>query len=91
MKIKNIIFLFCSLALLSCEPEMESFKTSAGDADFSTMVAVGNSLTAGFADGELYRSAQLNSFPSIVANQMQYVGGGDFNQPLMRNDYGFGP
>ncbi len=90
MKMKNIIYLLSALALFSCEPEMESFEPSAGNADFSKMVAVGSSLTAGFADGELYRSAQLNSFPNIIAQQMQHVGGGDFNQPLMKNDYGFG-
>jgi len=90
MKLRSIIYLFCFFVLLSCEPEMESFKPSSGDADFSTVVAVGNSLTAGFADGELYRSAQLNSFPNIIAQQLQYVGGGDFHQPLMKDEYGFG-
>ncbi len=90
MKIKHIIYLLFFFAFLSCEPEIESFKPSAGDADFSSMIAVGNSLTAGFADGELYRSAQLTSFPNIVAQQLQHVGGGEFNQPLMKDDYGFG-
>ncbi|UFH56013.1 hypothetical protein [Spirosoma sp. KNUC1025] len=55
---------------------------SKGSADFTKYVAVGNSLTAGFADGGLYRESQLNSYPSILAGQLKTVGGGDFVQPL---------
>jgi hypothetical protein len=43
---------------------------------------VGNSLTAGYSNGGLYLQGQLNSYPSIMAKQMQSVGGGAFNQPL---------
>lgn len=53
-----------------------------GSADFTKYVAVGNSLTAGFADGGLYRDSQLNSYPAILAGQFKTVGGGDFIQPL---------
>ena len=53
-----------------------------GSADFTKYVAVGNSLTAGFADGGLYRTSQLNSYPSILAGQFATVGGGGFTQPL---------
>ena len=53
-----------------------------GSADFTKYVAVGNSLTAGFADGGLYRDGQLNSYPNILAGQFSTVGGGSFVQPL---------
>ncbi len=53
-----------------------------GSADFTKYVAVGNSLTAGFADGGLYREGQLNAYPNILAGQFKTVGGGDFIQPL---------
>lgn len=53
-----------------------------GSADFTKYVAVGNSLTAGYADGGLYRDSQLNSYPSILAGQFTTVGGGSFVQPL---------
>jgi lysophospholipase L1-like esterase len=53
-----------------------------GSADFTKYVAVGNSLTAGYADGGLYRESQLNSYPSILAGQFATVGGGSFVQPL---------
>lgn len=54
-----------------------------GSADFSTFVALGDSFTAGYADGALYRHGQENSFPAIMAQQFVSVGGGVFNQPLM--------
>ena len=54
-----------------------------GSADFSTFVALGDSLTAGYADSALYRHGQENSFPAIMAQQFVSVGGGAFNQPLM--------
>ncbi len=59
---------------------------SKGTADFSRYVAVGNSLTAGFADNGLYRSGQLNSYPNILAGQFRTVSGGDFVQPLFSVD-----
>lgn len=64
------------------EPELTSL-LSAGTANFSKYVAVGNSLTAGYADNGLYRDGQLNSYPSILAQQFRLVGGGNtFIQPL---------
>ncbi len=64
------------------DPNAVAGTPSRGDADFTRYVAVGNSLTAGFADGGLYRSGQLNSYPNILAGQFRTVGGGDFIQPL---------
>ncbi|WP_304063100.1 SGNH/GDSL hydrolase family protein [Pedobacter glucosidilyticus] len=55
---------------------------SSGNADFTRYIALGNSLTAGFADNGLYLSGQLNSFPNILAQQMKLAGGGEFAQPL---------
>ena len=77
------------LSLGSCKPDLESSpKSSAGQADFSRYVAVGNSLTAGFGDGGpgglggLSLEGQLASYPNLLATQFKAVGGGDFNQPL---------
>ncbi len=60
----------------------------AGNADFSTYVAVGNSLTAGFTDGALFIKGQENSIPNLVANKFAMAGGGDFTQPLMADNNG---
>ena len=75
------------IGLIACtnndiDPNTGSETPSKGSADFTKYVAVGNSLTAGFADGGLYRTSQLNSYPNILAGQFKTVGGGDFSQPL---------
>ena len=73
------------LSLTACQPDLEDeVKTSAGTADFSRYIAVGNSLTAGFADNGLYLESQQNSYPAVLAQQFKYVGGGDFVQPLFQ-------
>lgn len=74
--------LFGSVLLTSCDPEIDAPAASSGQADFAKYVAVGNSLTAGYADGGLYRSGQLNSYPAILAQQFALAGGGEFTQPL---------
>lgn len=82
-KFKNIFILTAGvLALAACKPNIETPVTTNGNADFSRYIAIGNSLTAGYADGGLYLEGQQNSYPSIVATQMLYVGGGTFTQPL---------
>jgi hypothetical protein len=88
---KNYIYLILFLfAFVSCEPEIEDYSISSGEADFSSYVAVGNSLTAGFMNGELYKTGQENSYSNILAQKFQAAGGGDFKQPLMTDDLGFG-
>jgi lysophospholipase L1-like esterase len=85
--IKNYIYLSAGLLLLaSCKPSVDIPKPTAGTADFSRYISVGNSLTAGYADGGLYLEGQLNSYPSIIAKQMAQVGGGTFTQPLFNAD-----
>ncbi len=91
MKYRYILFLGILGLLFSCKPELDDFSPSQGSADFSTYVALGNSLTAGYADGSLYKSAQMNSYPSILAEQFQKAGGGNFVQPLMNGEYGIIP
>jgi hypothetical protein len=54
---------------------------SPGQADFTKMVSVGNSLTAGTMNATLYNASQQNSFVAIIAKQLESVGGGEFNQP----------
>jgi len=79
--------------LVSCESEFQSSIEDnevylSGEADFSNFVSVGNSLTAGFADNALYKEAQLQSFPKILADQFALVGGGEFTQPLVEDNIG---
>jgi len=96
----SIKFLFILIALglitTSCvdEKQWEADQAPAppaltnGDADFSTYVAIGNSLTAGFTDGALFIKGQENSIPNLVANKFAMAGGGSFTQPLMADNNG---
>lgn len=93
---KNILkytFALLAIGFVSCDPEFDSpvtdegFYTS-GTADLSKYVSVGNSLTAGYADGALYITGQNNSYPNIMAEQFSFAGGGDFTQPLMNDNVG---
>jgi hypothetical protein len=80
---KYYIYIIAGLVWLSaCKPSINTPKPSSGSANFSRYIAIGNSLTAGYADGGLYRAGQMVSYPGIMAQQMKSVGGGIFNQPL---------
>ncbi|HEX7365715.1 MAG TPA: SGNH/GDSL hydrolase family protein [Pelobium sp.] len=80
----NLKLLLAGLILTTaaCQPTIDTPAPSKGSADFSNYIAVGNSLTAGYADNGLYLEGQQNSYPSIIAKQLKAVGGGEFKQPL---------
>jgi lysophospholipase L1-like esterase len=83
--IKGILSLALVLALVTgCEDyqDLDVEPVDSGDADFSTYVAVGNSLTAGFQSNALYEDAQKYSFPNLLARQLQIE---NFEQPLIGN------
>ncbi|MDR0228370.1 MAG: hypothetical protein LBI72_04825 [Flavobacteriaceae bacterium] len=89
---RKYLYILPAVAMLTaaCEPNIEDKIDSgtyyAGEANFSSYVAIGNSLTAGFMDGTVYRSGQQNSFPNILAGQFRVVGGGEFTQPSYADD-----
>ena len=90
MKNKIIYLAILAAGFAACEPEFENELTdanyNAGEADFSTYVAVGNSLTAGYMDNTVSRGSQMYSYPSILARQFSLVGGGAFTQPSYEDD-----
>ncbi|MGX7667137.1 G-D-S-L family lipolytic protein [Flavobacterium pedocola] len=90
MKNKFIYFaVLAALGFASCEPEFENevdANYTAGEADFSRYVAVGNSLTAGYMDGTVYKSGQMYSYPNLLSQQFAVVGGGEFTQPSYGDD-----
>ncbi len=88
-KLKTILFL-SSILLSGCEPDMQNYKPHSGEADFSVYVAIGGSKTAGFTSNELFKSGQIVSYPNIISRQLLHVGGGEFRQPLMTDELGFG-
>ncbi|MCB0481029.1 MAG: G-D-S-L family lipolytic protein [Flavobacteriales bacterium] len=86
---KNIIYIVLAFVIFSCKPKFDEIETTGGEVDFSRYVAIGNSLTAGYADGTLYKSGQENSYPSMLAEQFKTVNSGlVFTQPLMADDNG---
>lgn len=89
MKNKFIYLAILAVGFTSCEPEFENdvdADYTSGEADFSSYVAIGNSLTAGYMDGTVYKSGQMNSFPNLLAQKFALVGGGAFTQPSYEDD-----
>jgi lysophospholipase L1-like esterase len=93
--IKYIGLSFLALAFIACETDDEMITgneplpaLTAGSADFSKYVSIGNSLTAGITDAALFIASQENSFPNTLAKQFSLVGGGAFIQPLMNDNFG---
>lgn len=78
---KSLLVLLTFFIAAACTYEFpETPQPQAGQADFTKMIAVGNSLTAGFMNNALYTAGQNASFVKIMAKQMETVGGGAFNQ-----------
>jgi lysophospholipase L1-like esterase len=89
---KNTTLYFIMLAALvtsSCETSFDEPKSSAGAVDLTRYVAIGNSLTAGYADNALYLEGQQNAYPAILAQQFKKAGGAAvFNTPFLTGDNG---
>jgi lysophospholipase L1-like esterase len=67
----------------ACEPDQPAapvMNISQSELALSKMVAIGNSLTAGFQSSGLSQSFQLNSYPYLIAQQM---GKSEFEQPII--------
>ena len=88
--IKNIKWLLLvSLSFVACNNDDETVTdapATAGSADFSKYVALGDSFAAGYSDGALFKKGQQNSYPNILAGQFSQVGGGAFNTPFCGDD-----
>ena len=97
MKFKYIFLSVLFIAITSCETDIENpdatypeqyYSADSGDADFSTYVAMGESITAGFSDNSLFAAAQMNSYPNIMAGFMSMADGGEFTQPYVSDNVG---
>jgi lysophospholipase L1-like esterase len=84
MKLSQIsgLAIIATLLASACEPKLDAPKASAGNANFTKYVALGNSLTAGFADNGLYNEGMTYGYPNLIAQQMKAAGGGDFVTPF---------
>ena len=91
--IKNFKWLLLvSLAFAACNSDDDQTVVdepiTAGSADFTKYVALGDSFAAGYADNALFKKGQENSYPNIIAQQFALTGGGPFSQPLMNDNVG---
>ena len=96
--IKNIkMLLLVSLTVVACSKKdddvvinntSDGLPLTAGSADFSKYVAVGNSLSAGYSDGGLFIEGQKTSWTAILADQFKLVGGGEYKIPYMSDNVG---
>lgn len=82
------------LGFAACKPSVKVTPgATPGNADFTSYLAIGNSLTAGYADGSLYVTGQLNSYPERLFEQFSQVSPrgaqGPFVQPLLTTDQGY--
>ncbi len=88
------ILAFAVILITSCEsdewdlPVEEVTPLTAGTANLSTYVSVGNSLTAGYTDGALFVAGQMTSMPNLLAQQFALLGGGAFTQPMTNDNIG---
>jgi hypothetical protein len=90
---KNIkILLLAAISIVACEKKEDivvvpEVPITAGSANFSKYVAVGNSLTAGFSDGALFKAGQLGSWTNVLNEQFKLVEGAgkgtEFKIPFM--------
>lgn len=91
MKKINACLLLFLLTLTQCYPDLDVFKPSSADVNFETYMAIGNSVSAGYANDALYKERQIYSFPNILAQQLESVGRkGEFKQPYLDYPDGIG-
>ncbi|MFQ3180766.1 MAG: hypothetical protein ACI9Z4_000352 [Polaribacter sp.] len=93
-KYKYIGLFLLSLSISSCDVNNEldaipaelaaEVTLNTNGLDFSKFVSIGASFTAGYTDGAMFKAAQENSFPNILAGKF----GTEFKQPLMNDNIG---
>jgi hypothetical protein len=59
-----------------------------GSANFANYVALGDSFSAGYSDGTLFKSGQETSFVKILSDQFALAGGGVFATPYVNDNLG---
>ena len=78
-----------ALTLGACKPNLTTQPYSQANLDFTRYVAVGNSLTAGYADNSLYRSGQIASYPAMLSWSFSRFGPSDYKAPLLPGESGW--
>ncbi len=83
--------------VVSCEEdfdqevsEVENAQNGNTTADFTRYVALGNSLTAGYTDGTVFKSSQENAYPVLLANRFKQAQPDmeEFTVPYVKDEVG---
>ncbi len=83
-KYKNSLYILALCgSMVACKPHIEEPTVDKGSLDVTKYVAVGNSITSGYADNALYYDGQQTSFANLLSGQFSKIGGGAFKQPLV--------
>ena len=83
-KYKNIVYTLALCgSIVACKPTVDEPAVNKGSLDVKKYVAVGNSITSGYADNALYYDGQLVSYANLLAGQFARIGAGEFKQPLI--------
>jgi hypothetical protein len=82
--------LIIAITLVACNTKFIEPDAEKGNIDASNYVAIGSSMTAGYADGALYDEAQKNSYTNLLAEQLKLIGGGEFKIPYLQSSTGVG-
>jgi len=81
---KNSVYILAMCgSIVACKPKIEEPSIDKGSLDVSKYVAVGNSITSGYADNALYYDGQQVSYANLLSQQFAKIGGGEFKQPLV--------
>ncbi len=87
----HLFFLIYFFSILnSCKPDIAVPVPSAGEADFSKCIAVGDDFLSGYMDGALFKKGQQLSIPALIVRQFPIASSKNFVQPVMPDDNGLG-
>lgn len=88
---KIAILAISSILIVSCKPKFNVPESEQGNINVSNYVAIGSSMTAGYADGALSYDAQKNSYANLLSEQLKYIGANEFKIPFISiNSIGIG-
>ncbi|TLX73676.1 hypothetical protein E9993_14555 [Labilibacter sediminis] len=90
IKYKYLTLLLGILLFTQCELQYKDFEPSAGNADFSSVVTIGDSYTAGYMDNALFKQGQENSFAGILSQQLMKTANLEIKAPLFPEDKSVG-
>src|ERR1700740_3080593 len=94
MKSYIVYILALTITIASCKTKFYEAPApgseSAGSASFTKYVAIGSSVTAGFADNALFTEAQASAYPNLLAQRFRDVNPAlVFNQPDINSPNGW--